>query len=111
VRREVPRCKKADVLTMAGMNTLELASRLQRSDLHPTTLDGLRITANRLCSEYPFMPADQLLTKDRAWLRRMTALQGQRVTLKQYRESLVQARWVALLGQLHALSEASKLPT
>jgi hypothetical protein len=28
-------------------------------------------------AEYPFMPADQLLVEGRAWLRRITALQGQ----------------------------------
>ena len=88
---------EADVLAMAGMDTLELVSRLQRSDLDQATLDGLRIMADRLCSEYPYMPADQLLTEGRAWLRRITALQGQRVTLKQHREILVQAGWVALL--------------
>jgi hypothetical protein len=88
---------EADVLAIAGMDTLELVSRLQRSDLDPATLDALRIMADRLCSEYPFMPADQLLTEGRAWLRRMTELQGQRVTLKQHREILVQAGWVALL--------------
>ncbi len=87
----------ADVLAMTGMDTLELVSRLQRSDLDPATLDGLRIMADRLCSEYPFMPADQLLAEGRAWLRRITALQGQRVTLQQHREILVQAGWVALL--------------
>jgi hypothetical protein len=89
--------KDADVLAIAGMDTLELVSRLQRSDLDPATLDALRIMADRLCSEYPFMPADQLLTEGRAWLRRMTEMQGQRVTLKQHREILVQAGWVALL--------------
>ena len=88
---------EADVLAMAGMDTLELVSRLQRSDLDQATLDGLRIMADRLCSEYPYLPADQLLTGGRAWLRRITALQGQRVTLKQHREILVQAGWVALL--------------
>jgi hypothetical protein len=88
---------EADVLAMAGMPTLELVSRLQRSDLDQATLDGLRIMADRLCSEYPFMPADQLLTEGRAWLRRMTAMQGQRITLKQHREILVLAGWVALL--------------
>jgi hypothetical protein len=87
----------ADVLAMAGMDTLELVSRLQRSDLDQATLDGLRIMADRLCSEYPFMPADQLLTEGRAWLRRMTALQGGRITLRQHREILVLAGWVALL--------------
>lgn len=100
----------SDVLAMTGMDTLELVSRLQRSDLDQATLDGLRIMADRLCSEYPFMPADQLLTEGRAWLRRITSLQGQRVTLKQHREILVLAGWVALLvgcveydtGQRHA---------
>jgi hypothetical protein len=88
---------EADVLALAGMDTLELVSRLQRSDMDPATLDALRIMADRLCSEYPYMPADQLLTEGRAWLRRMTEMQGQRVTLKQHREILVQAGWVALL--------------
>ena len=94
---------EADVLAMAGMDTLELVSRLQRSDLDQATLDGLRIMADRLCSEYPYMPADQLLTEGRAWLRRITALQGQRVTLKQHREILVQAGWVALLVGLRGV--------
>jgi hypothetical protein len=87
----------ADVLAIAGMDTLELVSRLQRSDLDQATLDGLRIMADRLCSQYPFMPADQLLVEGRAWLRRITSLQGQRLTLKQHREILVLAGWVALL--------------
>jgi hypothetical protein len=86
-----------DVLAITGMDTLELVSRLQRSDLDQATLDGLRIMADRLCSEYPFMPADQLMTEGRAWLRRITSLQGQRVTLRQHREILVLAGWVALL--------------
>ena len=94
---EPHRDAEADVLAMAGMDTLELVSRLQRSDLDPATLEGLRIMADRLCSEYPYMPADQLLTEGRAWLRRMTVMQGQRVTLKQHREILVLAGWVALL--------------
>jgi hypothetical protein len=87
----------SDVLAVTGMDTLELVSRLQRSDLDQATLDGLRIMADRLCSEYPFMPADQLLTEGRAWLRRITSLQGQRLTLKQHREILILAGWVALL--------------
>ena len=87
----------ADVLAVTGMDTLELVSRLQRSDLDEATLSGLRVMADSLCSEYPFMPADQLLTEGKAWLRRITKLQGQRLTLKQHREILVQAGWVALL--------------
>jgi hypothetical protein len=53
--------------------------------------------ADSLCSEYPYMPADQLLTKGRAWLRRVTQFLGQWLTLKQHREILVQAGWIALL--------------
>jgi hypothetical protein len=60
-------------------------------------LDALRITADRLCSEYATMPPDQLLTEGRAWLRRITQMQGQRLTLHQHREILVLAGWVALL--------------
>lgn len=55
-----------DVLAVTGMDTLELVSRLQRSDMDQATLDGVRIMADRLCSEYPFMPSDQLLTEGRA---------------------------------------------
>jgi len=43
------------------------------------------------------MPADQLLIEGRAWLRRITSLQGQRLTLRQHREILILAGWVALL--------------
>jgi hypothetical protein len=86
-----------EVLAITGMDTLELVSRLQRSDLDDATVNGLRVMADGLCSEYPFMPADQLLTEGRAWLRRITQFQGQRVTLKQHREILVLAGWVTLL--------------
>jgi hypothetical protein len=87
----------ADVLAVTGMDTLELVSRLQRSDLDQATLDALRITADRLCSEYPFMPSDQLLIEGRSWLRRVVSFQGQRQTLNQHREILTLAAWIALL--------------
>jgi hypothetical protein len=51
----------SDVLAMSGMDTLELVSRLQRSDVDQATLDGLRIMADQLCSEYPFMASDRPL--------------------------------------------------
>src|SRR5215471_18045724 len=86
-----------DVVALTGMDTLELVSRLQRSDLDDASLSGLRVMADRLCSEYPFLPPGQLLTEGRAWLRRITQLQGKRLTLKQHREILVLAGWVALL--------------
>jgi tetratricopeptide (TPR) repeat protein len=94
----VPSRRDSDsVLAVTGMDTLELVSRLQRSDLDTATLDALRIMADRLCSEYPYMPNDQLLTEGRAWLRRITEFHGQRVTLSQHREILVLAGWITLL--------------
>ncbi len=87
----------SDLLAISGMDTLELVGRLQRSDMDNATLDGLKIMADRLCSEYPYMPSDQLLTEGRAWLRRVTEMRGQRLTLRQHREILVQAAWITLL--------------
>jgi tetratricopeptide (TPR) repeat protein len=92
-----PRDSATDVLALTGMDTLELVSRLQRSDLDETSLNALGVMADSLCSQYPFLPADQLLEEGRIWLRRITQLQGQRLTLKQHRDILVLAGWVALL--------------
>ena len=80
-----------DVLAVTGMDTLELVSRPQQSDVDQATLDGLRIMADRLCSEYPYMPGDQLLTEGRAWLRRVGSFRGQRLTLSQHREIPIMA--------------------
>ena len=53
---------------------------------------------DRLCSEYPFLPSDQLLLEGRSWLQRLTTFRGQRLTLAQHREILVLAGWLALLS-------------
>jgi len=53
--------------------------------------------AERLCSEYPYMPSDKLLTEGRAWLRRMTGMRDGRLTLAQHREILVLGGWITLL--------------
>jgi len=87
----------AEIVAASGMDTLELVARLQRSDLDEATLNAVRVMADTLCSEYASRPADDLLTEGRGWLRRVTQYQGQRLTLKQHREILVQAGWMALL--------------
>ena len=79
------------------MDTLDLVSRLQASDVDSATLEALRVMTDQLCREYPFMPSEQLLTEARNWLSRLTNLQGQRLTLTQHREVLVLAGWLALL--------------
>jgi transcriptional regulator with XRE-family HTH domain len=63
-----------EIITVSGMETLDIVNRLQRSDVDEATLDALRITTDRLCSEYPYMPSAQLLVEGRQWLRRITGL-------------------------------------
>jgi tetratricopeptide (TPR) repeat protein len=87
----------AEILAESGLDTVELVARLQRSDMDDATLNAVRIMADSLCCEYASTPADQLLVQGRSWLRRITQYSGQRLTLKQHTELLVQAGWMALL--------------
>ncbi|MGV9560915.1 tetratricopeptide repeat protein [Streptomyces sp. NPDC003480] len=87
----------AEIAAVSGMETLDIISRMQASDVDNATLDALRITADRLCSEYPYLPSEQLAMEGREWLRRVAGLQGQRLTLAQHREVLTISAWLALL--------------
>jgi tetratricopeptide (TPR) repeat protein len=86
-----------EILATSGMETLEIVSRLNRSDVDTATLDALRMTADRLCSEYPYMPSEQLLIEGRQWLRRVVDLHSKSLTLAQHREVLALSGWLALL--------------
>jgi tetratricopeptide (TPR) repeat protein len=86
-----------EILTLDGMETLEIISRLQKSDVDNATLEAIRITADRLCSDYPHVPADQLLIEGRRWLQRITSLRSARMTFAQHREVLSLAGLIALL--------------
>ncbi|MBX7267361.1 XRE family transcriptional regulator [Micromonospora sp. Llam7] len=81
----------------SGMETLEILARVQASDVSTSTLDALKVTADRLCSEYPYMRSEQLHAEGQAWLRRITSLMDRRLTLSQHRDVLTLAGWVALL--------------
>ena len=87
----------AELLAATGMDTLEIVSRLRSSDVSTGTLDALRITADRLCCEYPYMDSAQLHVEGLAWLRRITGLLDHRLTLAQHQEVLSLAGLVALL--------------
>ncbi|WP_246144939.1 XRE family transcriptional regulator [Actinacidiphila oryziradicis] len=87
----------AEIFAASGMETLEIVSRLNRSDVDNSTLDALRITTDRLCSEYPYMPSEQLLVEGRQWLRRVVELHSKSLTLAQHREVLALSGWLALL--------------
>jgi tetratricopeptide (TPR) repeat protein len=82
------RDSNAEIVAASGMETLDILSRMQASDVDNATLDALRITADRLCSEYPYLPSDQLALEGREWLRRVAGLQAQLLTI---------SAWLALL--------------
>ncbi|WP_211335836.1 XRE family transcriptional regulator [Nocardia pseudobrasiliensis] len=86
-----------ELLSSTGMDTLEFIGRLRMSDVSSATLDAIRITAERLCCEYPCADPLELHSEGTAWLRRITSLLDGRLTLAQHREVLVLAGWVALL--------------
>ncbi len=86
-----------ELLSATGMDTLEFIGRLRMSDVSAATLDAIRITAERLCCEYPYADPHSLHSEGTAWLRRITSLLDGRLTLAQHREILVLAGWVALL--------------
>ncbi|MGX1909323.1 XRE family transcriptional regulator [Streptomyces phaeochromogenes] len=86
-----------EVLDVSGMDTVEIVARLRASDIDEATLDALRITVDRLCTEYAYMPGDQLLIEGRAWLNRVVSMQHQRLTLGQHRDVLSLAGMLTLL--------------
>jgi len=91
-------------------DTEELLQRLQASSVDASSIDGLTLTVDMLCSDYPNTPAEQLLTEGRAWLARLVGLIQQPMTLAQRREVQVQAGWLALLVACvhHDLGEARR---
>ncbi|MFC8042661.1 XRE family transcriptional regulator [Nocardia sp. NPDC057353] len=86
-----------ELLSATGMDTLEFVGRLRMSDVSGSTLDAVRITAERLCCEYAYADPIELHSEGTAWLRRIAALLDGRLTLAQHREILSLAGWVALL--------------
>ncbi|MEQ7008821.1 XRE family transcriptional regulator [Actinopolymorpha sp. B17G11] len=86
-----------ELVAATGMDTLEVIARVRRSDLDGTTLDALRLTVDRLCTEYAYVPAEQLVVDGREWLGRVADLRDGRLTLAQHREVLSLAGWLALL--------------
>jgi hypothetical protein len=87
----------AELMAATGMTTLEIVTRLRASAADDATLDGMRITADQLCSDYPHLPAAQLLVEGRAWLHRISGVLEHRLTLAQHRAVLTTAGWLALL--------------
>ncbi|MFD7922507.1 XRE family transcriptional regulator [Streptomyces sp. NPDC059740] len=88
---------RSEIIAASGLDTADIVARMRASDIDQGTLDALAITVDRLCCEYAYMPAEQLLTEGRAWLNRVANMQHQRISLAQHRQI------VALAGQLALL--------
>jgi tetratricopeptide (TPR) repeat protein len=87
----------AELVAGTGMDTLQILTRLRGSSVDAATLEGLRITVDRLCTDYAYIPAEQLLVEGRGWLRRITAMLDRQLTIGQHRELLAMAGWLAAL--------------
>ncbi|GAA3435635.1 helix-turn-helix domain-containing protein [Kutzneria kofuensis] len=87
----------ADILAVTGMTTFDIVSRIEVSDLNDAALTGLRMTVDRLCSEYASQDPLNLIVEGRQWLRRMVEVQNGRLTFAQRRETLELMGWLALL--------------
>ncbi|MFE4778031.1 XRE family transcriptional regulator [Streptomyces sp. NPDC056713] len=94
---EHPRESRAQLQVVNDMDTVEIVARMRASDIDQATLDALRITVDRLCCEYAYMPAAQLLAEGRAWMGRVVTMLNQRVSLSQMRDLYALAGKLALL--------------
>jgi hypothetical protein len=79
------------------LGLIELARRAEASDLGVSTLELLRVLADRLCRDYPVVDPRLLSARARSRLRYVMDLLGKRVTLTQHRELLVTAGWLSAL--------------
>lgn len=86
-----------EIVDATGMDTMEIVARLQASSVNEATLQALRITVDRLCSEYAHSRPHELLMEGRRWLRRIVEMQEQRLNFRQRRDTLELAGWLALL--------------
>ncbi len=75
---------------------IELARRSDVSSLGSGTLNALWVAVDRLCRQYPTVPAQTLRDHARQYLRYVVGLLGGRTTLAEHRDLLVQAGWLAL---------------
>lgn len=85
------------LVTTTGMDTAELIARLRGSTVDDATLQAVRVTADRLCTEYRYRRTQDLRIEGQEWLRRITRLMDERLTYQQHGEVLYLASLLALL--------------
>jgi hypothetical protein len=77
--------------------TTELLRRIQASDLTSGALSSVHATVFDLCWRYAHEEAATLRTEAQDWLREIARTLRQPIGLRQHRELLVAAGWLALL--------------
>lgn len=75
----------------------ELLRRAALSDVGAATIETLQADIYELCRKYPVLPADMLYSRSRDRLRTVVELLSVRLRLREHRELLVSAGWLALL--------------
>lgn len=86
-------CDAADKV----LELIEFTRRAGRSDLGSGTLEALQVVTDRLCRAYPTAAPPVLRDHARKYLGYTVGLLDQRMTLRQHRELLVSAGWLAAL--------------
>jgi transcriptional regulator with XRE-family HTH domain len=79
-------------------DALELARRVQASDVGPTTLTRLESAFDELATLYPVKPPQELLSRVRQHSTYVARLLDARKTLSEHRRLLVVGGWLSLFG-------------
>ncbi|MFC4854102.1 helix-turn-helix domain-containing protein [Actinophytocola glycyrrhizae] len=86
-----------ELISVTGMDTVELIQRMRSSSINSATVDALNITVDQLCCDYAHADARRLIATSKEWLNRATNLLNNRLTLPQHRDILHNAGMLALL--------------
>ena len=95
--RDLQEALPAGMPDAAALELVELTRRAERSDLGSGTLETLQVVTDQLCRDYPTVPVPLQRQRARRYLRCAIGLLEKRTTLRQHRELLVTAGWLAAL--------------
>lgn len=92
-----PKLAEDSLIAQVGIDTAELVARLNQSSVDATAIRALRVTTDRLCTEYRHRANNELRTEGQEWLRQVSGLLDHRMTYQQHGELLSIAGMLALL--------------
>jgi len=75
----------------------DLLVRIRTSDLDANTLDAIEQQVDKLCVDYSWASADELLTEALMWLEHLNQVRSTRTTLSEHQRILELAGWLSLL--------------